>query len=335
MIYTLIGVLYIMIDNSLKKQTSSEIINLSANQSFFELLRKIEYYQNDAPRLGTSNDHSRERINIVQPADMSFASSEVIDIKQNLSQILIKIRHFGMFAPYGPLPIHITEHVRNELLLKRNEAFQKFVNIISQRFAILHYRAWSQLKAIIGHDHEDSKNPFLLHLQQISGVHKELPINCHIQKLRQSFPGVYFSNRRSLKNLNKILSVYFNIPIKITPRYAKWIDDGKKTDAQKMGFLGKSRIGSRFFDAQYGAHIQIGPLPSPVYQEYQRKSVKLLALMSICHDFVNYQLMFDVSLIIKTETGMAAQLGKKFLSKDGWLKPDIGMYKQLVYQSTT
>ncbi|WP_268619478.1 type VI secretion system baseplate subunit TssG, partial [Escherichia coli] len=102
-------------------------------------------------------DRSRERLCITQPADMAFASREIASIVQRPKQVLIQARHFGMFAPYGPLPIHVTEHARTEVIARRNQAFQQFVGIVSQRFAVLHYRAWAQLKAMIGHEHDDDK----------------------------------------------------------------------------------------------------------------------------------------------------------------------------------
>ena len=79
-------------------------------------MRRIERAQPDAPRLGVSNDRSRERLCITQPADMGFASREIASIVQRPTQVLIQARHFGMFAPYGPLPIHVTEHARTEVI---------------------------------------------------------------------------------------------------------------------------------------------------------------------------------------------------------------------------
>lgn len=311
------------------------VAGLSNRQDFFEVLRRIERAQQNAPRLGSSNDNSRSRLHIMQPADVSFASREVVNIEQSPSQVHITVRHFGLFAPYGPLPIHITEHARTEMLAKRNRAFQQFVAVISQRFSVLHYRAWAQLQSMVGHDHTDDKNPFLQHLRQSVGIEPSLTINPHIQRLREAYPGVYVPGRRSLQQLKKMLEMYFSVSINIKQRYAKWIDDGKKTDSQKMGYLGKMRIGSRFFDAQYGAHIEIGPLTAPAYELYQRGSPRLQALAGICHDFMSRQLILDISLLITTEPGMAAKLGNQSLSKDGWLKPMSGTYRQRVYQSTT
>ncbi|KRW62600.1 type VI secretion system baseplate subunit TssG [Pseudomonas sp. TTU2014-080ASC] len=317
------------------KSPALKIQGLSNRQDFFELLRRIERAQPDAPRLGVSNDRSHERLNITQPADLAFASREVVDVEQKPPKVIIKARHFGMFAPYGPLPIHVTEHARSEDIAKRNKAFQQFVSIMSQRFAVLHYRAWSQLNTMAGHDHDDQKNPFLCRLWQAVGVTPGVGTNPHVQRLRAAYGGAYLPGRRSLRQLQKILAAYFLVPVQITPRHAQWVNDGKQTGNQKLGALGKTRVGSRFFDAQYGAHIDIGPLPSSQYQQYQRGSVRLQALVNICHDFMCHQLVLDISLLIHTEPEMAMQLGNKRLSKDGWLKPKTGTYKQQVYQSAT
>ena len=83
------------------------------------------------------------------------------------------------------------------------------------------------------------------HLRQTVGVDTTLAVNPHIQRLREAYPGIYLPGRRSLRQLNKMLAAYFAVPIKITPRYAKWIDDGKKRQP-KAGQAGSTRIGSRF-----------------------------------------------------------------------------------------
>lgn len=321
--------------DSCDKLPAVKIHGLSNRQDFFELLRRIERAQPDAPRLGGGNDRSHDRLSIIQPADLAFASREVVDVEQKPPQVIIRARHFGMFAPYGPLPIHVTEHARSEDIAKRNKAFQQFVSIMSQRFAVLHYRAWSQLHTMVGHDHDDQKNPFLCHLWQAVGMTPVVGTSRHVQRLRTAYGGAYLPGRRSLRQLQKILAAYFIVPVQITPRHAQWVDDGKQTDIQIMGVLGKTRVGRRFFDAQYGAYIEIGPLPSSQYQQYQRGSVRLQALVNICHDFMSHQLVLDISLLIVTEPDMAMQLGNKCLSKDGWLKPKAGTYKQRVYQSAT
>lgn len=306
---------------------------LSNRQDFFELLRRIERNQPDAPRLGSSNDQSVNRLSIVQSADFSFAPREVANITLRDQKVQIETRHFGLFAPYGPLPIYVTEHARNEAILNRNKAFEQFVSILSQRFAVLHYRAWSQLNVVIGQEHEDHKNPFLYHLRQIAGTAGSFSIDQHITYLRDTYPGAYLPGRYSLKQLQKILIQYFAIPIRVIPRHAQWIEDGNQSGRQKMARLGQTRVGRRFFDVQHGVFIEIGPLQDPDYLQYQRGSQKLQAIADIFNDFVNYQLVLDVRLLIKTITSMSAKLGLVNMGRDLWLKPSDGIYKQLVYRT--
>lgn len=310
---------------------ASMIEGLSNRQDFFELLRRIERAQANAPRLGVVNDRSHERLSITQPADLAFASREVVTVEQVSPQVIIKARHFGMFAPYGPLPIHVTEHTRNEAIARRNQAFEQFVSIMSQRFAVLHYRAWAQLKSMVGHDHDDERNPFRQRLWQAVGAPPGGAGNPHVHRLRAAYGGAYLPARRSLNSLQKMLVAYFNVPIRISTGHAQWVEDGQQHHNQRLGALGKTRMGSRFFDAQYGAHILIGPLPAAQYQQYQRGSERLQALVGICHDFVSHQMVLDISLLVTTEPAMAMTLGNKRLSRDGWLKPESGTHQQRVY----
>lgn len=313
----------------------SSIEGLSNRQDFFELLRRIDRAQANTSRLGMVNDRSHERLRITQPADLAFASREVLTVVQAPPQVRIKARHFGFFAPYGPLPIHVTEHAFSEAVAKRNHAFEQFVGIMSQRFAVLHYRAWAQLSSMVCHDHNDQHNSFLQHLWQVVGVPPGGVGNLHAQRLRTAYAGAYLPGRRSLRQLKKMLAAYFNVPIHITARHPHWVEGALQHQNQRLGTLGKTRIGSRFFDVQYGAHIQIGPLSARQYQQYQRDSVRLQAMVGICHDFTCHQLMLDISLLINTEPDMAMCLGHQRLSRDSWLKPEFGVYQHRVYQCVT
>ncbi|WON77458.1 type VI secretion system baseplate subunit TssG [Serratia sp. UGAL515B_01] len=314
------------------------IVGLSASQDFFELLRRIERATPHEPRLGSSGVGRQRRLKIIQPADMAFAPREVADVRQRLndqgtgSQVVIYCRHFGLFAPYGPLPIHITEHARNESLAKRNQAFQDFASILSQRMAILHYRSWAQLNVAVGHD-RITDNPFLRHICQIAGVHPQQQLNPHIARIRSLFPGAYLPGRGSLRKLQEILTHYFSIAIRLEPHKGLWIDDPKHGQNQRMGKLGTTRLGKRFFDVQHCLVVNIGPVSEPDYHDYQRGSERLQTLIHICHDFVRHRMVLDVNLIIQTSPEMACRLGKGSLSRQSWLKPGSALHVRHLYRT--
>lgn len=316
------------------------IVGLSANQDFFELLRRIERATPHEPRLGTSGARNHRQLRIVQPADMAFAPREVADVRQRQSerghgpQVTIYCRHFGLFAPYGPLPIHVTEHARNESLAKRNRAFQDFASILSQRMAILHYRSWAQLNVSVGHD-RNTANPFLQHIRQIAGVNARQPLNQHVTRVRTLFPGAYLPGRGSLQKLQEILTHYFSVPIHLQPHKGLWIDDSRNPNNQRMGKLGATRLGRRFFDVEHSLVVNIGPVSDPEYLNYQRGSERLQTLVHLCHDFVRHRMVLDVNLLIQTSPEMACRLGKGNLSHHCWLKPSSALRVQPIYRTAT
>ena len=303
---------------------------LSNRQNFFEVLRRIERDSAMPVRLGDVNQRAYLDLRIIQPADMSFASREVVDISHaqqdnQPTQIFITCRHFGLFAPYGPLPIHITEHARQELLVQRSGAFEAFINILSQRLALFHYRAWAQLNVAIGHE-KPSLNSFLLHLKQLGGLSEILDVDQHVQRVRSRFCAAYLPGRRGLNTLCQILKHYFAVPISLIPRHARWIDDMQGEVHQRLGYLGKTRVGKRFYDVQHQVKLVIGPLTSPEYMAFQRGSEKLKALVAISQDYVEHQLLFEIDLIIETTPEISGLLGKARLGKDGWLKATRGYF---------
>ncbi|WP_431223167.1 type VI secretion system baseplate subunit TssG [Serratia sp. L9] len=316
------------------------IVGLSAAQDFFELLRRIERATPHEARLGTSGARSHRQLRIVQPADMAFAPREVADVRQRLNstgqgpQVTISCRHFGLFAPYGPLPIHVTEHARNESLAKRNQAFQDFASILSQRMAVLHYRSWAQLNVVVGHDRANN-NPFLHHIRQIAGVTSKQTLNQHVTRVRTLFPGAYLPGRGALHKLQEILTHYFRVPISLHSHKGMWIDDSRNSANQRMGKLGETRIGRRFFDVQHSLLVNIGPVSEPDYLNYQRGSERLQTLVHLCHDFVRHRMVLDVNLFIQTSPEMACRLGKGQLSRHCWLKPGSAVRIQPLYRTAT
>ncbi|HEI8864702.1 TPA: type VI secretion system baseplate subunit TssG [Serratia odorifera] len=311
---------------------------LSNRLDFFELLRRLERDGGLCARVGSVGERAEIDLRVIQPADLSFAPREVVSVEQERPdgrqpRLVVTCRHFGMFAPYGPLPIHMTEHARQENLSLRNRAFEEFTSLFSQRLAIWHYRAWAQMNVALGHDRPQN-NAFLQRVSQISGTHQAVAANEHVQRLRTCFAGAYLPGRMGLQSLRRLLTDYFRLPVSIIPRFARWIDDGEGGIRQKMGILGRTRVGRRFFDAQHTARITLGPLPAPHYQAYQPGGERLAALLAICRDYVGQQILFDVALDIITQPEMSGRLGQARLSKDGWLKAGHGLYTQEVFQQT-
>ncbi|HEY3982433.1 type VI secretion system baseplate subunit TssG [Cedecea sp.] len=310
---------------------------LSNQLNFFELLRRLE---RDG-RLGVRPGSARERqvigLEVIQPADLAFAPREVVSVTQRPARnaeppsLVVVCRHFGMFAPYGPLPIHVTEHARQEMLTLNNRAFQEFIALLSQRLAVWHYRAWAQTNVALGHERQ-RENAFLHRINQLSGVCDTGAGNIHVKRLRSRFAGAWLPGRTGWATLQQMLQHYFAVPITIQGRHPRWMlgDEAR----QRMGKLGQTRLGRRFYDTEHAARITLGPLGPPDYLCWQSGSERLAALLAICRDYAGQQILFDVDLHIINRPDMSSRLGQTRLSRDGWLKAESSTYKQNVFQQS-
>ncbi|WP_455845882.1 type VI secretion system baseplate subunit TssG [Pantoea agglomerans] len=299
---------------------------------FFALLREVERSAPDAPRLGTLNDKAPARLRLKQRASLAFAPREVAEVQVKASGVSITMRHFGLLAPYGPLPLSVTEHARNEFLSHNSTAFSDFLSLLTQRHALLWYRAWSQLHPMVGSDRPDSQNRLKTRLLQIAGVPENAPgTNAHA-RLRENWPAAWLPGRAALRDLSKMLNHFFSVPVKLHAFAGRWIAPTEQKPANRLGKHAAVRLGKRIFDAQHMLLIEIGPLRYPAWQDWQRGTEKLLMLASMCQMFVRHQLHIQIDLLMKTASGQM-HAGPHRLGRVSLLKPRDALIRQCVWQT--
>ena len=166
----------------------------------------------------------------MQPAALHFSSSEISkvsfenadDASRGPLEILIEHRNFGMFAPYGPLPIHITEHAWVEKRFERNEAFEQFINLLSSNMAWLYYRAWSAMHPALCFDR--SNRLFVSRLNGLAQIDSSFTARHHhsVSACRMANLGVYLNTQRPLAAMQRILATHFQVQTTIYPRRGRW-----------------------------------------------------------------------------------------------------------------
>lgn len=305
---------------------------LDGRKDIFALLREVERRSPDLARLGTLGDNAAKRLTLQQRADLAFASREVAQVRQQDHHLHITLRHFGFFAPYGPLPVAITEHARNEAIGHNSAAFSDFLAMFSQRPTLMWFRAWNQLQPMSGCDRDGEGNRFQSRLKQVAGISEEAPGNAAHHRLRQNWPAAWLPGRASLRDLQQMLNHFFELPLRFYSAEGLWITPREAVPQHRMGRLGKTRLGKRFFDAQHTLRIEIGPLSYPVWQSWQRGEQKLLLLAAMCQMFVRHQLHICIDLLLKTSS-LQARRGPHKLGRDSWLKPRDAIVRQRVWQT--
>ena len=293
---------------------------------FFVVLRTLQKYFNSKTQWGVDPLVDINFLRIQQPAMMSFAGREVQSISEfeiyDKKKLLdIKIRNFGMFAPYGPLPIHMTEHAIHQRLRWHTEAFNDLVNLPVNRLALLFYRAWAQLKPSVGADNL-FENKFESKIGIFSGNnfssnHED------IRKVRNRWPAAYVRKERPLYDLARIINHFFDVGCKIIPRVGEWFDVPNEEHSGSKLFkfkLGHSSIGRRFFDPKFKFKVVIGPIDVNRYSLFERNTRHVNSIKRVVNDYVEHRYDSFFELCVQTSPEMSGRLGSARIGRSSWLK---------------
>ena len=90
------------------------LVERPAEHHLFQALRVIEAHYTDAPRLGESRRPREDKVRLGQEAELAFPPSTIADYTHGGGgPDRLTNRFFGLFGPNGPMPLHITEYVRD------------------------------------------------------------------------------------------------------------------------------------------------------------------------------------------------------------------------------
>ncbi|WGS48035.1 type VI secretion system baseplate subunit TssG (plasmid) [Burkholderia sp. JSH-S8] len=280
-------------------------------------------------------------LRIEQSAEMHFASTEVASVRVDQTRFIdmddhplvnVVQRHFGLFAPYGPLPLHVTEHAMQEKRFERNAAFERFVNVACGDLAWLHYSAWSSMHPVLGY--ERARNPFVERVTALANAGLragDVVADDDTQACRRAFPGVYCAPRRSLADLRRMLVRYFRVPLRIMPRYGRWIPVPPAPSGGRR--LGAWRLGARIWDVQHSMEIVIGPIEADEFHRWQRRSAAVMALCAVATDFVDGRIDPVIKVQVRTRPELAGKVGRMRIGVDAWSRPNHALRALTIYES--
>jgi type VI secretion system protein ImpH len=323
---------------------------LTPHKTFFELMRRFDalHHRQQVPGL-----RQRRRrpvwLRMEQSAAMHFASTEVAAVQvvspafgasDVWPEVRVELRHFGLFAPYGALPLHITEHAMREKGFERNGAFEQFVNVVSSDMAWLHYTAWAAMHPALGYERD--RNAFIDRIGGMAwvdapGVHGASTArgsagNPHAQACRRSWPGLYIAPHRPMANLQRLLRAYFKTPVQLLPRGGRWL--AVPATGREGQRLGRWRLGSRVWDAQNTLDIEIGPIDAGAFHLWQRRAPATRALVAVVADYAGGSVQAAVHVQVRTRPELAARVGRTRVGVDAWANPGHVLRRLTVHEAS-
>jgi type VI secretion system protein ImpH len=314
---------------------------------FFQAVRLLDCDYPDKPPTGQSTRTADDPLRFGQEASMAFAPATLYAVERHEKPPRLIQRFFGLLGPQGPLPLHITEYVRDRLRNHGDSTFLRFLDVFHHRMITLFYRAWARVQPTVSFDHPRSDR-FSNYIASLFGhgmrAFRERDALPDLPK--HHFAGMLSCQTRHVDGLLAILRGYFQLPVRIEEFVGQWIElpPGSQcllgTPAAKLGVT--TSVGSHVWDCQQKFRIIFGPL---TLEEYYRmlpgvskksaaredrpsgastsdltlenvsSNASLNRLVAAVRSYVGDELQWDVQLILRREEtpslsmGGAGQLG--------------------------
>lgn len=280
---------------------------------FYQALRHIESAHPHLPRLGDALRPSDEPIRVAQSAELSFAPAPLhalVTSGDGPPRLLQRI--FGLLGPNGPLPTHLTEFARDRTLHHGDASLQRFLDLLTHRFALLFYRAWAEAQPLMSLDRPDDRQ-FIDRLGALIGL--GLP---SLQD-RDAVPDrskLFFAGRlaRQVRDADGLLAwckAEFDVPVKIEQWCGHWMELGRaersrlgggrrrRGMAQASQGLGQGAVlGGSVWDVQHKFRIVVGPLSLPRYLRFLPGGADMARLRALVRQWVGLEFDWDVQLIL-------------------------------------
>ena len=305
------------------------------NFDFFALMRRVESLCPDAPRIGKALRPSQEALRLGQEPELDFAPAALATFTSKpVATPRLGVRFFGLLGSQGPMPLHLTEYVRERLRYRNDPTAARFLDIFHHRLLSLFYRAWAQSQPAVQHD-RPLDDRFAAWLGATLGLGAEVRTQGHLPEAARLFQaGLLGSRSRHPEGLTKVLSQFFQVPVRIEPYIAHWMTIAP-ADRTRLGHarnrperaasapaaLGSAvTAGHKLRDRQYKFRIALGPLTLAQYQNVLPGGTAWLQLRDWVRQYTGLDLLWDVQLCLaRTEVPQPRLRERPMLGVAAWL----------------
>lgn len=290
---------------------------------FFQAVRRLECSRHDLPRVGRSEHVHADPVRFGQVPSLAFAPSTLarFDRSGDIPRLLV---HFlGLLGPNGPLPLFMSEYVRDRQLNQDDPTLAAFFDVFHHRVLSLFYRAWACNQPTVSYDRPEDDR-FGVYIGSLIGIGLPSLLD------RDSVPDgakLHYSGRlsphaKNAEGLMALLQDYFGVKTDIQQFVGQWLDLPPQSGcrmgrSRESGLLGQTIVvGSRVYDCQMKFRLRMGPMTFAEYRRLLPGGNSLKRLVDWVRNYVGDELGWDVQLILKASEIPKTRLGQ--LGQLGW-----------------
>jgi type VI secretion system protein ImpH len=262
---------------------------------------------------------AQDAIRFSQPAEVSFAPSTLHSISRDpaTGRPRIRINFFGLLGPNGPLPLHLTEYIRDRERNSEDPTPAAFFNIFNHRLISFFFRAWAESRKTVDLDRADPDFPVFI--GSLIGIGLE---GLRDRDAVPDWSKLFFSGRlscqtRNAEGLESILAAYFEIKTEIQTFAGQWMDLPPDSICQlgatpETGCLGQTAIlGSKVWDCQLGFRVRLGPMSLADYERMLPGRPSFARLRSWIRNYCDEHYSWDVQYVLQKTEVPRTMLGRQ------------------------
>lgn len=307
---------------------------------FFAAMRRLDALAAPAPRWGEAALPSAEALRVGQAPSLAFAPSSVAGFEppaRGLQVPRLRQFFFGYLGPNGPLPIHLSDVIRDRAHNHGDGTWLAFLDTFGHRFALHFYRAWSQPRPAVALDRPgaDAWRRWVGACIGI-GTAARQQRDVVFDDARLHFSGWLARRVRNAEAVEAVVARYFDVRATLVPWVGHWlpIEERERTylgarrpagvdpgpeSARRLG--GGALLGRRVWDRQHRVRLRLGPLNLERYRQFLPTGAALPALNCWMRQLLGDELHWDAELVLEKNevppTRLGASLGNA--PRLGWM----------------
>lgn len=291
----------------------------------FHTLRRLDCLHPRQPRLGCSLQAADDPVRLAQLPATIFAPAELAACEPGLANRppRLLVYSLGLLGPDGPLPLHLTEYVRERQRHASDQTLARFLDIFHHRMLSLFYRAWAQAQPAVAFD-RPAEDRFGTYVGTLSG--HGLPAwqqrDAMPDLAKRHFAGLLAAQTRHADGLGAILSSLLGLPVRIRQFIGHWLQlpadcQLRLGESPETGSLGQTTtLGGRVWDHQNRFRIEIGPLALADYQRCLPGAPLLTLVRAVVRNWCGDALDWELNPILSEPEVPALRLGAS--ARLGW-----------------
>lgn len=287
---------------------------------YFALMRRLEAVAQTTPRWGRALLPSAEPVRVGQEPSLSFAPASFSRFEPATATSPPRLRQhfFGYIGPNGPLPVHLSDFIRERFINHGDPTWLAFLDTFSHRFALHLYRAWAQSRPAVALD-RPGEDAFRLQVGALIGIGTAARTDRDAvhDDARLHFAGRLVRRVHNAESVEAVLCSYFGVPVRLERWVGHWmalpiaeltrLGRGESSRAMGMGAM----LGQRAWDRQHRVRLHLGPLTLAQYRDFLPIGSARPALQRWMQQLLGDELYWDAALQLQKEEVPPTRLGRQ------------------------